>query len=138
MLRQGSLRDERRRRSLLEDAAAAAEDGTSAKPRRAPKASETYTELARAECHARWSDFVPLRNWTIAVFLTAGLVSIAALESAYFFVSQTGLWTSGALGALDLARTDSLAGWLVTLALFAAAVLSLFIYSVRRYRLDDY
>jgi hypothetical protein len=65
-------------------------------------------------------------------------VSIAALESAYLFLTQTDLLASGALGALDLARTDSLAGWLVTLALFAAAVLSFFIYSVRRYRLDDY
>ena len=77
MLRQGSLRDERRRRSLLEDAAVAAEDSVIAKPRRTARASETYTELARADCHARWSDFVPLRNWTIAAFLVAGLASIA-------------------------------------------------------------
>jgi hypothetical protein len=138
MLRQGSLRDERRRRSLLEDAAVAAEDSVIAKPRRSARASETYTEMARADCHARWSDFVPLRNWTIAAFLAAGLASIAVLEVAYFFVSRTEPWTGGGLAALDLARAESLAGWFVALTLFAAAVLSLFVYSVRRYRLDDY
>ena len=138
MLRQGSLRDERRRRSLLEDASAAADDGARAKPRRTSKASEAYTELARTDCHVRWSDFVPLRNWTVAAFLAAGLAPIAALEAAYHFVSQTELWTTGELLALDLARADSLAGWFVTLVLFAAAALSLFVYSVRRCRLDDY
>jgi hypothetical protein len=138
MLRQGSLRDERRRRSLLEDAAVAADDGPTARPRRTSKTNETYTELARNDCHARWSDFVPLRNLTVAAFLTAGLASIAALETAFFFASQTELWSSGKLAALDLARADSLAGWFMTLAMFAAAVLSLFVYSVRRYRLDDY
>jgi hypothetical protein len=138
MLRQGSLRDERRRRSLLEDAAVAADDGPTAKPRRTSKTSETYTELARMDCHARWSDFVPLRNWTVAAFLVTGIASIAALVTAYYFVSQAELWSSGKLAALDLARADSLAGWFMALAMFAAAVLSLFIYSVRRCRLDDY
>jgi hypothetical protein len=138
MLRQGSLRDERRRRSLLEDAAVAADDVTAPKPRRTSKASETYAELARMDCHARWSDFVPLRNWTVAAFLAAGLTSIAALQTAYFFVTQAEIWTAGELSVLDLARAESLAGWFVTLSLFAAAVLSFFVYSVRRYRLDDY
>jgi hypothetical protein len=137
MLRQGSLRDERRRRSLLEEAVAA-DDGTTARPRRTSKASETYTELARTECHARWSDFVPLRHLTVAAFLAAGLVAIAALEAAYYFVSQAEIWATGELAALDLARADSLAGWFMSVALLAAAALSVFIYSVRRYRVDDY
>jgi hypothetical protein len=137
MLRQGSLRDERRRRSLLEEAVAA-DDGTTTKPRRTSKASETYTDLARTDCHARWSDFVPLRHLTVAAVLAAGLLSIAALESAYYFVSQTEIWATGELEALDLARADSLAGWFMTMTSLAAAVLSLFIYSVRRCRVDDY
>ena len=99
MLRQGSLRDERRRRSLLEDAVSA-DDGATTKPRRTSKTSETYTELARMDCHARWSDFVPLRNWTVAAFLMAGVAAIAALQAAHFFTSQTELWTTGALAAL--------------------------------------
>jgi hypothetical protein len=137
MLRQGSLRDERRRRSLLEEAVAT-DDGATARPRRTSKASETYTELARTDCHARWSDFVPLRHLTLAAFLAVGLLSIAALEFAYYFVSQAEIWATGELVALDLARADSLAGWFMTVTTLAAAVLSIFIYSVRRCRVDDY
>jgi hypothetical protein len=138
MLRHGSLRDDRRRRSLLEDTTAAQEPGTAAKSRRTSKAAEAYTELARSECHARWSDFVSLRNWTLAAFFTVGLLLIAALEAGYYFATQSAIWPAGGLGALDLAEAGSLAGWWSALVMLTCALLSAFVYSVRRYRLDDY
>ncbi|MEX2140029.1 MAG: hypothetical protein WD894_12260 [Pirellulales bacterium] len=138
MLRHTSLRDDRRRRSLLEDATAAQEPGTAAKSRRTSKAAEAYTELARSECHARWSDFVPLRNWSLAAFFTVGLLLIAALEAAYYFATQSAIWSAGRLRALDLAEAGSLAGWWSALVMVACALLSAFVYSVRRFRLDDY
>jgi hypothetical protein len=138
MLRHTSLRDDRRRRSLLEDASASQEASGTAKSRRAAKTAETYTELARSDCHARWSDFVPLRNWTLAGVMLAGLVVIAILEAGYYFTSRYGLWATGGLGALDLVRPDSLAGWWSAFVMFSCAVVAAFIYSVRRYRLDDY
>ncbi len=137
MLRHGSLRDDRRRRSLLEDAAALTESGSPAKSRRT-KSAEAYTDLARVEAHARWSDFVPLRNWALVAFCSAGLAIIAGLETAYFFVRQSSIWTDSGTGALDLGRPDSGAGWFAALVTFGGAVLAIFIYSVRRYRLDDY
>jgi hypothetical protein len=70
--------------------------------------------------------------------LGAGLLTIAVLEVAYYFAAGIDLWAAGELRSLDLARADSLAGWFAALVMFATAVLSLFIYSVRRYRLDDY
>ena len=46
MLRHGSLRDDRRRRSLLEDAAALTDTGTPARLCRT-KSAEAYTDLGR-------------------------------------------------------------------------------------------
>ena len=138
MLRHTSLRDDRRRRSLLEDATATQEPTGSAKSRRSAKSVEAYTELARSDCHARWSDFVPLRNWTLVGVMLAGLVIIAILEAGYYFAARSGLWATGGLGALDLVRPDSLAGWWSASVMLTCAVMAAFIYSVRRYRLDDY
>ncbi len=138
MLRHTSLRDDRRRRSLLEDATASQEAGGSAKSRRMAKTAETYTELARTDCHARWSDFVPVRNWTLAGVSLAGLIVIGVLEAGYYVSAKSPLWASGGLAAMDLARPDSLAGWWSAVVMLSCAVVATFIYSVRRYRLDDY
>jgi hypothetical protein len=139
MFRQGSLRDERRRRSLVEDSAAELDASAPAKARsRSSKSAETYTELARTDNHARWSDFVPRRNWALCTLLVAGMLVIAGLEVSYHFAAASTLWSSRGLGALDLERTNSIAGWLAAITSLATAVVSLLIYSVRRHRLDDY
>ncbi len=137
MLRQGSLHD-RRRRSLLEDTTSTPDAPGGGKSRRASKAAENYTQPARSECHARWSDFVPLRNWTLAALFASGLAVIAALQAAYYFAVESPLWTAGSLAAVDLTRADSLAGWCSAVLMLASAMTAAFIYSVRRYRLDDY
>jgi hypothetical protein len=138
MLRHGSLRDDRRRRSLLEDAAAGPEPGNSGKSRPASHDAETYTARARSECHARWSDFIPLRNWSMAGLLAIGLVVAGILEAGYYFAVRTTVWSTGGIAAIDLAQNGSIAAWWSTLVTLSCAVLALFIYSVRRYRLDDY
>ena len=71
-------------------------------------------------------------------FCSAGLAMIAGLETCYFFVRQSSIWADSGTGAFDLGRPDSVAGWFAVLITFGTAVLSIFIYSVRRYRLDDY
>jgi hypothetical protein len=139
MFRHGSLRDDRRRRSLVEDSSTDLDSSPPAKTRsRSTKSAETYTDLARTENHARWSDYVPRRNWTLATLLVVGMSVIAGLEVSYYFAARSTLWSSGSLGALDLESTNSIAGWLAALTLFSSAVISLLIYSVRRYRTDDY
>jgi hypothetical protein len=74
----------------------------------------------------------------LAALFAGGLVSIAALQAAYYFAVHSPLWASGSLAAADLARSNSLAGWCSAFIMFAAGVTALFIYSLRRYRLDDY
>src|SRR5262245_51498350 len=139
MFRHGSLRDDRRRRSLVEESMAASDPTGTAKLRgRSSKSSETYTELARSDSHARWSDFVPRRNWTLAIVLAVGVAVIALFEFAFHVASQSSRFSVDVLGALDIGRPDSLAGWFSALTLFATAVLAVLIYTVRRYRLDDY
>ena len=139
MFRHGSQRDERRRRSLVEYSSADLDSSAPAKTRgRSTKSAETYTELARTDNHARWSDYVPRRNWVLATLLVVGMSVIAGLEASYYFAASSTLWSSGSLGALNLERTNSIAGWLAALTLFSTAVISLSIYSVRRYRTDDY
>jgi hypothetical protein len=63
---------------------------------------------------------------------------IVALEVGYYFAAQSSWWNAGELRALDLQRPDSLAGWFAALVMFSTAVAACFVYSVRRYRLDDY
>ena len=123
MFRHGSQRDERRRRSLVEDSSADLDSSAPAKTRsRSTKSAETYTEFARADNHARWSDYVPRRNWVLATLLVVGMSVIAGLEVSYYFAARSTIWSLGSLGALDLERTNSIAGWLAALTLFSTAV----------------
>jgi hypothetical protein len=139
MFRHGSLRDERRRRSLLDEATTAVGDASpTTRTRRSAKDADSYAEGAHSDFHARWSDFVPRRHRWLAVTFAAGIAPIVALQVSYFFVVQSAVWDSPAIQPLDIVRPDSLAGWYSAIVAFLSAVLAVFIYSVRRFKVDDY
>lgn len=141
MFRQGSLRDDRRRRALVEDAAAATDGGglsSKAARRSATKEPVLYTERARVECHPRTSDFIPRRNWVLALICLLGLLAIGGLLGLHYAIGQSELKGIATLRAFDVSARSSIAGWLCAILLLASSVLSVLIYSVRRFRLDDY
>jgi len=141
MFRQGSLRDERRRRALVEDAmAAGAEAPTSMKPARKVVArnGESYSELARTEHQWRVTDLIPRRSWGLVGWFVAGVATVALLEAGYWLAITRPVANVPLPTALDLAARGSLAGYTSALVLLGAAALSILIYAVRRHRIDDY
>lgn len=135
--RHSGLRDDRRRRLLAEELAGEL-------PQRVcrwrpaelmPRKSESYGEAEFLDEQRRLLDLVPRRLpiagllWLLATGLAAGSVAFH-------------LWAADAARAvvrpalLELSR--GLQQWLSSLTLLVASMLALAVYSVRRYRLDDY
>lgn len=75
---------------------------------------------------------------TLALLFLAAAAIVASLEVAYaWMVERTA--AGGAMAvALDLGAKGSLACWFSSLLLLAASAAALLVYSVRRYRIDDY
>ncbi len=141
MFRQGSLRDERRRRALVEDAmASGTEVPASLKPPRkaAVRSSETYSELARTEHLWRVTDLIPRRSWGLAAWFVAGVAIVALLEAGYWMAITRPIGDVPLPTALDLAAHNSLRGYASSLVMCGAAAVSILIYAVRRHRTDDY
>ncbi len=141
MFRQGSLRDERRRRALVEDAmASGTEVPASLKPPRkaAVRSSESYSELARTEHLWRVTDLIPRRSSGLAAWFVAGVATVALLEVGYWMAITRPIADVPLPAALDLAAHDSLGGYTSALVMFGAAAVSILIYAVRRHRIDDY
>ena len=141
-LRIGGRRDDRRRRVLL-DEGLAPPDGAPAETARPAKRSRgrgrTYSDGALDANQPPWTAWLPTRRFSQAVVLLGLLTAVAGLLAAYGRVS---LHVHPALRshwrAFDLEATGNLAQWFAALLLAACAVLSTFIYRLRRHRLDDY
>ena len=88
---------------------------------------------------ARLTDLIPRRLTTFALLLLAGLLVVAGLEVLYAWMPRLAPATSdGGVAALDLDGEGSLAVWFSSMTLAMAAVVSVIVYSVRRYKNDDY
>ncbi|MBI2826266.1 MAG: hypothetical protein HYX69_16415 [Planctomycetia bacterium] len=127
--------DDRRRRVLTEEVVGTV---TASAKMSAARRAETraYAKAALREQQPAVVDLVPqkvvkvLLAFVLAVSVVAGLEVLYAAESLKFGGQR--------LPALDLAAEGSLGNWLTSLALFAAGVVALVVYSLRRHRLDDY
>lgn len=131
--RRNGLRDERRRRALMEDRV-----GDVARRREgaettvgAPVPSRTYSKSAVDERRVRIVDAVPVYAihvaslYAVLVALTAGLLAL------HYYVGGIIRWA-------DLGRVDSLGTWLASGGLFVGALTAFLIFRIRRHRLDDY
>jgi len=84
-------------------------------------------------------DLLPRHYGWLALVFFLGAVGIAALEAGYYYLPQlVKLSASGRIAALDLAGEGSLASWLSTALLTAAAVTAWVVYGIRKHRADDY
>jgi hypothetical protein len=101
--------------------------------------SEHYGDAAFLEEMPRMIDLVP-RHWVAFVLLLLGGVTIiTGLEALYAWMPQwAAVTTDGRIAAFDLDSEGSLGAWFSALVLLAAALVALLVYSVRRYKTDDY
>ncbi len=141
--------DDRRRRLLTENRSPA---GGAAAPIASPASrvvpapvhkTERYGDALFLDQQPAILDFLPRRLLGWALCLVAGLVLIAGIEALYVWMPRLtaalGQRAAGTrIAALDLAGKGSLAEWFSSLALLAASVLAVLVYSVRRHRMDDY
>ncbi|MCO6457685.1 MAG: hypothetical protein J5I93_20470, partial [Pirellulaceae bacterium] len=142
--RQSGMRDERRRRVLIDETVTGGEEQPAAPA--APPSSKTvsapsaYAPAALAPERHRLLNLVPLRAWTIWVLTLSSLAVIAGILSLHagVFHESAVVLDRQAIRALDVTAYGSLAGWFSSLLLTLGAVSSLLLYALRRHRTDDY
>ncbi len=144
--RRSGQRDDRRRRLLADESsdllegvgarAAPTADGLTDTPR-----SQHYGDAAFMDETPRLIDLVPRRLTTFALLLLTALGLVAGLEALYAWASSpalTGITTDGTVAAFDLDGEGSLAVWFSSGTLMLASLAAVLVYTIRRYRTDDY
>lgn len=101
--------------------------------------TKNYSNEALAENQPLVTDLLPKRAWWVSLLLLLAIGTIAGLQYLYQHLDVWGK-TIGRekLAALDVTQSGSIAAWYGSLLLLMAAVGSLLIYSLRRYKIDDY
>ncbi|MCE5267591.1 MAG: hypothetical protein LLG00_06880 [Planctomycetaceae bacterium] len=134
-------RDDRRRRLLTDelcnsDEPAAQPDWPERELQR-PK-SEHYGDAEFLGQQWRLLDLVPRRLLVLGPLLTLMGAAIGGLVAAYSWMCEHAAAGGSRFAALEIDAKGSLACWLSSLMLLAAAFVAILIYSVRRHRTDDY
>jgi hypothetical protein len=87
----------------------------------------------------RLTDLVPKRLGVILLLFVAGLLVVAGLEALYSWMPDLAARTTdGRVAAFDLDSEGSLGAWFSSITLLLASVVAVLVYTVRRYRKDDY
>lgn len=135
----GSYRD-RRRRALAEESAGESLAVSASAPKSSARGekAERYTAAARRENHRPATDILPRGRISIFAWYAAGLTIVAGLVVGYANLDNETIAAFGLTPLLDASQGGSLANWFSSLAFGLAAVASVLIYSVRRYKTDDY
>jgi hypothetical protein len=134
----GSNRDDRRRRNLAEELATENASSATSTPAKPAGKGERYTASGRREHRRHTSDFIPRHGFSLAAWLTSGLVIVAGLVVGYLKVGSDASGSIGLGALLDASQGGSLAGWFSSLLFILAAAGSVLVYSIRRHRTDDY
>jgi len=85
----------------------------------------------------RLIDLIPRRLSVIGLLLVAGLGTVAALVALHAWMLQRAP-VNGRFAALDLGGERGLGNWFCWLMLWAASATAVLVYTIRRYRMDDY
>lgn len=145
--RRSGQRDDRRRRVLSDTRSGSA--GVPKSNRGRPYAtfeyelperkSQNYGDAEFLDEQRRLADLVPTHLSVFALLLLMGLTVIAGLEILYTLMPDAAKFTAdGTLPVLDLQGQGSLAVWLSSMTLAAAGFMAVLVFSVRRYKIDDY
>ncbi len=136
--RRSGQRDDRRRLLFHEDVCRSGKQGRTRRARSAgqDEMSERtwphYSLEALAD-QPRVTDLVPHRLSVHFLLFLLGAAAITAIQAAFAWLPET-----SRVRAFNLTGPGSLAAWFLSATLLAASVVSLLVYSVRRFRTDDY
>ena len=98
-----------------------------------------YSIAAQAALDRPVREFFPSRLTMLALTSVAGLALVGLLELAHVWSARlAALFGAGEAGVFDLSRTGNASGGLAGIILAAAGVVAMFIYTLRRHRVDDY
>ncbi len=140
-------RHDRRRRLLTDDSLA---DGESPQDEAADVSRgsatgstdpqrRTYASAVRFDRQRRIHDVFPSRYGTIVATALGALALVAGIEMAHVWASSApGLLTAEDVSAFDLGAKHNLSQWFSSTLLGLCSLAAIFIYSVRRHRVDDY
>jgi hypothetical protein len=148
LFRRSGHTDYRRRRVLNDSLAASALGevdralpwvGDSLPSSREAPRSKNYGDGAFLEDQPRPTDLVPTRRIAYLILLLLGAGAIAGLEALHSYAARLSHLGDGTHpAAFDLCVRGSLATWFSTMLLALAAATALVVYSVRRFKVDDY
>ncbi|QDU74299.1 hypothetical protein Pan97_13060 [Bremerella volcania] len=131
--RRNGLRDERRRRALMDDRAS--DSGNQPTSNTADdvvcRSARTYSKTAVDERRIRIVDVVPVYLVQVTLIYAAIVLTVAVLLAMHHYGANIVRWA-------DLSRVDSLGTYLSAGSLFVGAMLAFLTYRIRRHRLDDY
>lgn len=131
--RRNGLRDERRRRALMDDRAS--DSGNQSTSNTADevvyRSARTYSKTAVDERRIRIVDVVPVYLVHVTLIYSAIVLTVAVLLAMHHYGANIVRWA-------DLTRVDSLGTYLSAGSLFVGALLAFLTYRIRRHRLDDY
>jgi len=104
-----------------------------------PRKSQNYGDAEFLDEQLRLTDLVPQRMTVIVPLFLLGLLVIAGLEVLYAWMPRwAAVATDGRIAAFDLDGEGSLAVWFSSTVLLASALVAVVVYTVRRYKRDDY
>jgi len=141
--RQSGGRDPRRRRVLADlvlgrvpgaDRSSNTSRWSSVEPQ-----SKNYGDAQFLNEQLRLTDLIPRRIGVFVLLFAAGVLMVAGLLALYGWSARLApMTTDGSVAALDLDGEGSLAVWFSSTVLLLAAFGSVLVYTVRRYKKDDY
>lgn len=101
--------------------------------------SANYGTAEFLDEQSRLTDLVPMGLSTYLFMLLAAAGVIASLEALYWFMPQlASMTTDGRVAAFDLDGEGSLAVWFSSTMLLLSAAAAVLVFTVRRFRRDDY
>ncbi len=145
--RRSGQRDNRRRRVLNETRLGE----SMSRYRRSGRSSDLSNEALFAQRSANYGtaeflddqwrliDLVPMRLSSYLLMLVVAAGIIGGLEALYFFMPKlASMTTDGRVAAFDLDGEGSLAVWFSSTTLLLASAAAMLVFTVRRFRRDDY
>jgi hypothetical protein len=138
------IRHERRRRLLPDDLA-----GVTAESRQpvrlaggdaeGDQPAQSYTDAAKRARGRAVSTFLPSSRFAIALAALASLTMVGACLALHAVSPALASYVPAAdVAALRLDEAGSIGHWVASVLLLAAGAVALFVYSLRRHRIDDY
>lgn len=101
--------------------------------------SSNYGNAEFLDEQPRLTDLVPMRMGHYLIIFLVSTAIIAGLETLYYSMpSIASMTTDGRVAAFDLDGEGSLAVWFSSATLLFAALAALIVFTVRRFRRDDY